>query len=962
MKESRIYKIAEAMFQVQPGEARRTLLMFVYLLLGMSAFILGRTVKSTLFLTYYKVSNLPYMYIAVAVVMAAMAAGYSRIVDRFRRDRLIFGVDILFAALVIGFYGLIAMQTGKGAGFKPGDWVFPAFYILIEAMGLLIVVTFWTFANDLFTSREAKRLFSIIGAGGVLANVVCGSTTTWLVKGGGLGTVDLILLTAAYLFVCALVIRLAGRGTSFTIKPPQAVRHTANFLGDIKDVMSSRHLRFVAMVVAVMSVVITLVDYQYMVSLKKHYTGDQLTVFQSWFVMGTGIFGCVMQFFFTGRLVERFGIMVALLFLPLGMGSGLIYFIPTVALAGAVVAQASNYVFRYTVNDSTMQLLYIPVQPAKRGRAKAFIDGMLKQIANGTAGLLLILLNQVRMPLNRIAIIPAVAIGLWLFLLTRVKREYLKSLMDTLKKRSLDLAATGINASDEGTVKTLSGILTDPATAPDHLLHAMDLVVYVKSPGWASVLTALLSHADPRIRNRALELLGSLGWSVDIKEMMKCMQDADEQVRATAIQAYCNVLKERAVAGVKGALRDPSPMIRAAAVSGLIRHCGLDGILEAADTLKKMIENRDDAERFWGARTMRQIAVPNFYHTLFRLLGDSSLEVEKEAIAAAGEMRSKELVPALIYKLGRKGAASVAASTLARYGDDVVDTLYKVLANTGERREIRLRVPRVLSEIGTPRALEAFMKCLGEPDGVLRLRMVSYLSKFRRQHLDIMVDDAAIIAQIREDIRHAYQDAVTIRDLKFETEGWNILREALEIRFKRHVATALRLIECLYPQSQMSIIIANLSSDNASLRANAIEAIDNMVSRSIGRQIIPLIESGDPASRDDLFDDVGGIRSMEREAWLKDLLKGPDPWLAVCTLCEIKTHGPATLMPLVAGTVRSSDTLVRETALYAMLQSGAPLVDPEVLEDLTRDKSPLVAGFARELLAMIRPPVPEATQ
>src|SRR2546430_10391637 len=39
-------------------------------------------------------------------------------------------------------------------------------------MGSLVVIQFWTLANDVFHAREAKRLFGLIGGGGTLANVI----------------------------------------------------------------------------------------------------------------------------------------------------------------------------------------------------------------------------------------------------------------------------------------------------------------------------------------------------------------------------------------------------------------------------------------------------------------------------------------------------------------------------------------------------------------------------------------------------------------------------------------------------------------------------------------------------------------------------------------------------------------------------------------------------------------------
>ena len=40
-----------------------------------------------------------------------------------------------------------------------------------QNLGSLVVIQFWTLANDVFHAREAKRLFGYIGGGGTLATL-----------------------------------------------------------------------------------------------------------------------------------------------------------------------------------------------------------------------------------------------------------------------------------------------------------------------------------------------------------------------------------------------------------------------------------------------------------------------------------------------------------------------------------------------------------------------------------------------------------------------------------------------------------------------------------------------------------------------------------------------------------------------------------------------------------------------
>ena len=52
--------------------------------------------------------------------------------------------------------------------------------------------------------------------------------------------------------------------------------------------------------------------------------------------------------------------------------------------------KGAENVFRYTVNEAALQLLYLPVAPQARAGAKAFIDGLLKPGTMAVGGVLLV--------------------------------------------------------------------------------------------------------------------------------------------------------------------------------------------------------------------------------------------------------------------------------------------------------------------------------------------------------------------------------------------------------------------------------------------------------------------------------------------------------------------------------------------------------------------------------------------
>src|SRR4051795_1748632 len=86
-------------------------------------------------------------------------------------------------------------------------------------MGSLVVIQFWTLANDVFHAREAKRLFGLIGGGGTLANVVFGLLVGKYAR--VIGAQNLLWVRVGQLLLCAF---FAWRGAAVASPPAGAFR------------------------------------------------------------------------------------------------------------------------------------------------------------------------------------------------------------------------------------------------------------------------------------------------------------------------------------------------------------------------------------------------------------------------------------------------------------------------------------------------------------------------------------------------------------------------------------------------------------------------------------------------------------------------------------------------------------------------------------------------------------------
>src|SRR5262249_4387737 len=144
----------------RPDEVRPVLLMFAHSFLLGFAYTLYETIADAMFLTHYGAQALPYVYLAGTAVCVAAVYGYSRLETRVRPASLFLGLLTTFLATLL--------LTRAGFWFAEARLVAVVMRVACGLLYLLIELEFWSLAGALFTLRQGKRLFPLIGAGEVL--------------------------------------------------------------------------------------------------------------------------------------------------------------------------------------------------------------------------------------------------------------------------------------------------------------------------------------------------------------------------------------------------------------------------------------------------------------------------------------------------------------------------------------------------------------------------------------------------------------------------------------------------------------------------------------------------------------------------------------------------------------------------------------------------------------------------
>ena len=156
----------ERLLNLHRGDLGRGALFFSYLFLIIATYVVGKVARDALFLDRFQAVQLPYADIAIAVLVGFVVASYLRIGRHASLRNLQVGSLLFFALICVLFWWL--------AHYYQLPWLYPVIYIWVGIFGVLAAAQVWTLANYALTTREAKRLFGLVGSGAISGQIFAG--------------------------------------------------------------------------------------------------------------------------------------------------------------------------------------------------------------------------------------------------------------------------------------------------------------------------------------------------------------------------------------------------------------------------------------------------------------------------------------------------------------------------------------------------------------------------------------------------------------------------------------------------------------------------------------------------------------------------------------------------------------------------------------------------------------------
>ena len=385
----------KAIFDIRKSELPLALLMFSYFFLVITSFWILKPIKKSLFIQFYekagfdlfawhlsgpqaellaKVLNMVVAFVAVAV--------FTWLARHFRRQKLSFIFTLFFLASYVAYTFVIK---------SPRDFTIWTFYLFGDLFSTLMVATFFAFLNDSVTPDAAKRLYGLVGLGGVTGGVFGTTTVRALIAK---------VQVVGWLWICfglGLLILAVAFGAGRMVEkdpPPEPEPAPAEVeekgkgnpaLEGARLVFSSPYLLSIVAIVGLYEIVSTVMDFQFTSTIVHYLSGPAIgKQFATVFAI-TNIVSMLVQLFLTSFVMSRLGVGVALMVLPVAALAGSMGFLALPVLWMGSGLNTLDNGFSYSINQSAKEALYVPTTKNEKYKAKAFIDMFVQRFAKAVA-------------------------------------------------------------------------------------------------------------------------------------------------------------------------------------------------------------------------------------------------------------------------------------------------------------------------------------------------------------------------------------------------------------------------------------------------------------------------------------------------------------------------------------------------------------------------------------------------
>ena len=844
------------LIQIKKDERKQVFILFVQFFAVVATSITGGSARDAFFLNLFDRSYLPLMFVAIAITMVIVINIYKRVTAGKDIIQVMTIGGVFFATILfiiqISLSRLFTMFTaGQSIVDLPEKWLIPILFVFMEVIVSLSILQFWMLAGEVFDARQAKRLFSILGAGGSVAGILAGYSLKPFVK--TFGSEKLLYLTIFFIglyVIMGILIKNYRKSDDKQKKghPKESTKDQVKFKFD-------PYLKSIAILIGLAAFISKIIDYQFkMTAVQAFPIQDDLVSFFGTYYMATGAATIFMQFIITGIVLARFGILIGLLFLPISLALGSSGFLMIPILAAVFMAKFSDQVFKFSINSVAQEILWLPVPKERKKEAKPVIDSSIRATLEGVVGILIFILVQFKFvptdKLHYLSVIALTGIIFWVWNSFRLKNGYVKTLMNAIEKRQLNLEDVEFDITDNHIIQTIDKTLLDEDEFKQ--LFGLDLIKTMPLDPWKNTLVELFNNGSINVKKEVLEI-AAIKPTIIPDELIIEAATNSEKIKSDAI----NVAGRRKLVEVSDELyqnlSSSNLQIKSASACSLLKmklHTN-----KSKDVLQKLLNSKDEKNITAALEFLDEPMGIMNDDKLINFLNHNSHKVREKSLRIASKRKNPELLNHIIGNLAHPKSAMQARLALGGFEEELVlHKLDKILFVEDSEFPIRMGIIRCLKQYKIENSLNILQKGLDETYLIILREVTNSLISVARGY-PASEDFIHKIEISLENIAQKVYQLVLFLDSLPDDENCFLIRDHINSDIKKLIRIILKLGIMHNPNTPIETYIQYVANQDPELMPYVLELVDSTFSSGNRKLTMPLIDAdiSEVQSGKDLF-------------------------------------------------------------------------------------------------------------
>lgn len=906
------------LFNVYPGEwwiVKRLFLLLFFQGAGAAFFFTSAYAQ---FLDSYPIEEMSWVLILSAGLLWVVGYFYTQFEHHL-------SFKIFHSGLIL-FMGCSILLFRIGGYFFSENWYFYFLLAWFNVLYMLNNLGFWGIAATHFDLRQSKRLFAVISAGDIPAKFLGYTLALLLVP--FTGTANLLYLGAfcmlASFFLLRNMIRSGNLKTSQNGHHHHAVHKTPQHIGKlVSDFTTNGFVRRIAFISLLSSACIILINFGFYSEVRKAFHSDvELARFIAFFYAFLRIIALFTKMIFTGRLTEKIGVQSSLFITPVGMVIMLVAILTAGGLHSTDImifylfgaASVFVEVLRTSFNSPVLLTLMQPLNTYERLRAHNIVKGIMDPFASLFCGVfILVTYNYTHRADLMTMCYLLLGLGLlWLIGVVLVNKQYMHMLIQTISTRFF--SQDEFNLGDERLVNELRNKMK---TASDvELLSIMRMLISKNSPYATELIAGLLHHSSEQVKLQCVRMIADNKLKALYDQLESVVEEeSSEELRYETIKAICSLTDDPS--GVRYYLESPWEAIRKAAIVGMLHNDTVELQEMGKREISSLLSHNLEKDKLLVIALLQEVKDRYDHSGHAHLITDPNPEIRKSAMLAVGAACSPETLKSLWINL--PDMEKHVFQTLQEVGKPALPAIRQKILDSDRDTLLKRKLIQVMGKIGSQVAagilmdfldiypahteviIKALHRCKYSAGGEQRTRLENLAKQYVNYGVELLF----------------MQKASDKNDPLYGLFSSSIKNEILEIR-----ELLLCLFECAYDRHKIHQVRFALQTGKREHISNAMEIVELVVRRDIGKLFAKLYESDDLDQRCmALRNEGGGALNNEIETVFGKVLNEKPinyfDWTKACSIYVSKLKNHTLEQHLFQKYQNTDSPMIRETLTFS---------------------------------------------